>query len=149
VTKKEFEMPWLADVNFLLALFDADHPFHAHAIRWWLDHNAEGWATCPLTQNGFVRIISQPKYTNALSVSAAIDVLSIASSDVHHQFWEDDTSLLDSAAFDHTNITGHRQITDAYLLALAVKHNGRLVTFDGQIPLSAVRSAKKQHLVIL
>ncbi len=142
-------MPWLADVNFLLALFDGDHVFHEKTMRWWLDHNTEGWATCPLTQNGFVRIISQQKYTNALSVSAATDVLSRASSDVHHQFWADDTSLLDFAVFDHGKITGHRQITDAYLLSLAVKHNGRLVTFDGQVPLSAVRGAKKQHLVIL
>jgi toxin-antitoxin system PIN domain toxin len=142
-------MPWLADVNFLLALFDADHAFHAKAMRWWLDNNASGWATCPLTQNGFVRILSQPKYTNVVPVDAAIDVLATASSDVHHQFWADDTSLLDASEFDHIKITGHRQITDAYLLALAVKHNGRLVTFDGQIPISAVRGAKKSHLVIL
>jgi toxin-antitoxin system PIN domain toxin len=142
-------MPWLADVNFLLALFDADHAFHDKAIRWWLGNNSTGWATCPLTQNGFVRIINQPKYTNNLTVSAAIEVMHRASTDVHHQFWADDTSLLDSTAFDHTKITGHRQITDAYLLSLAVKHNGRLVTFDGQIPLSAVRGAAKRHLVIL
>jgi toxin-antitoxin system PIN domain toxin len=149
VKKKVFDMPWLADVNFLLALFDADHTFHERAMRWWLDHNSLGWATCPLTQNGFVRIVSQPKYAHALTVNAAIDVLSRASSDRHHQFWPDDTSLLDITAFDHTKITGHRQITDAYLLSLAVKHNGRLVTFDGQIPLSAVRGATKRHLVIL
>jgi toxin-antitoxin system PIN domain toxin len=142
-------MPWLADVNFLLALFDTDHAFHAKAMLWWLDNNASGWATCPLTQNGFVRILSQPKYANALPVKAAIDVLARASSDVHHQFWADDTSLLDTTVFDKAHLAGHRQITGAYLLALAVKHNGRLVTFDGQIPLSAVRGAKKSHLVIL
>lgn len=142
-------MPWLADVNFLLALFDTDHAFHDKAIRWWLGNNTSGWATCPLTQNGFVRILSQPKYTNALTVSGAIEVLSRASSDVHHQFWADDTSLFDEALFNRTKITGHRQLTDVYLLGLAVKHNGRLVTFDGQIPLSAVRGATKQHLVIL
>jgi uncharacterized protein len=142
-------MPWLADVNFLLALFDADHAFHEKAMRWWLDNNSTGWATCPLTQNGFVRILSQPKYTHALAVNGAIDVLHRATSDVHHQFWADDTSLLDAAVFNHTKLSGHRQITDAYLLSLAVKRNGRLVTFDGQIPLSAVRGATKQHLVIL
>jgi predicted nucleic acid-binding protein len=66
-----------------------------------------------------------------------------------HQFWPDDLSLLDAQAFDHSKIHGHRQLTDLYLLALAVKHHGCFVSFDRAIPLSAVKGAKKQHLVVL
>jgi toxin-antitoxin system PIN domain toxin len=141
--------PALLDVNALIALCDPDHVFHAKAKEWWVTNKRFGWATCPLTQNGCLRITTQPKYTNPQPFTFMTYLLQDFCADGHHAFWADDTSILDPTYFDHTKIHGHRQLTDLYLLALAVKHNGRLVTFDGQIPLSAVRGATKQHLVIL
>lgn len=137
----------LLDVNVLIALIDPDHVSHVAAKVWWLQHRADGWASCPLTQNGCVRIIGQPGYPNPQAVSAVIELLAILCADPCHEFWPDDASLLDARQFHHAHIHGHRQITDLYLLGLAVRHGGRLVTFDGKIPLSAVHGAKRQHLL--
>lgn len=139
----------LLDINVLIALSDPDHVFHSVAKTWWVLHREQGWASCPLTQNGCVRIVSQPGYPNPQAVTAVITLLAHTCLDPCHEFWPDDVSLLDPQQFHHTHIHGHRQITDLYLLGLAVRHGGRLVTFDGKIPLSAVHGAKKQHLLAL
>jgi len=138
----------LLDVNVLIALLDPDHVSHAAAQRWWLEHREAGWASCPLTQNGCVRIISQPGYPNPQSVTSVLELLVDLCADPCHQFWPDDASLLDVGRFSHAHIYGHRQLTDLYLLGLAVGHGGRLVTFDEKIPLSAVHGAKRQHLLV-
>jgi predicted nucleic acid-binding protein len=75
--------------------------------------------------------------------------LSEATSTAHHEYWPDDISLLDPGVADPTRIHGPRQVTDVYLLALAVRHNGRFVTFDAAVPLAAVRGAEAAHLVVL
>ena len=142
-------MQSLLDVNVLIALSDPDHVFHSVAKAWWVPNREQGWASCPLTQNGCVRIISQPGYPNPQAASVVIKLLAHFCADSCHTFWPDDASLLDSRQFNHSHIHGHRQITDLYLLGLAVKQGGRLVTFDGKIPLSAVHGAKKQHLLAL
>jgi uncharacterized protein len=139
----------LLDVNVLIALIDPAHKFHRTAKAWALEHAPSGWASCPLTQNGCVRIISQPAYQKPAPLRQAIETLQTLCQSAQHQFWPDDLSLLDATVFDHSKIHGHRQLTDLYLLALAVKHKGCLVSFDSAIPLNAVKGAKKQHLVVL
>lgn len=105
----------LLDVNVLIALLDADHNSHARALAWLKAHAASGWASCPLTQNGCVRVVS----------------------------------LLDPSIVDASRIHGPRQVIDVYLPALAVRHGGRLVTFDASIAAAAVQGAEGSHLVVL
>lgn len=139
----------LLDVGVLLALFDRDHVQHTHAKQWFLKQSEDGWASCPLTQNGFVRIISQPKYPKPVKPLHAINLLKSAVSSPVHEFWPADISLLDRTRLDPDRLHGPRQITDLYLLALAVSKGGFLATLDEGIPLSAVPEAAGHHLVIL
>jgi len=133
----------------LLALFQPDHVHHSPAHQWWSENRAKGWASCPLTQNGFVRIASQPRYPKPMRVSEAIVLLFDEVAATNHVFWPDDISLLDEGLIERTRILGPKQLTDIYLLALAVKHGGRLVTFDRAIPIAAVRGARPEHLVVI
>lgn len=142
-------MSALLDVNVLIALLDADHSLHARATQWFTEHAREGWASCPITQNGCVRVMSHPGYPNALPVRAVVERLSEASAGALHEFWPDDISLLDAQVLDSARIHGPRQITDLYLLALAVRHAGKFVTFDASIARDAVRGAEKKHLLAL
>jgi len=139
----------LLDVNVLIALLDADHTSHRSALAWFSDHASDGWASCPVTQNGCVRIMSHPGYPNARSVLEIVQRLRAATGDRTHEFWPDSQSLLDERLIDATRVHGPRQLTDMYLLALAVKNGGRLVTFDASIAIGAVRGAKAQHLLQL
>lgn len=139
----------LLDVNVLIALFDADHSLHAPATAWFAKAARGGWASCPITQNGCVRIMSHPGYPNALTVRAVMERLAEATTDNHHEFWPDDISLIDAAVADPSRIHGPRQLTDLYLLALAVRHNGQFVTFDASVALDAIKGAEKKHLVVL
>lgn len=139
----------LLDVNVLLALLDGAHIHHAAARAWFTAHAADGWASCPLTQNGFVRIISQPRYPRPIATSQAISLLASAAATPIHEFWPADVSVLDLASVDPSRVHGPRQLTDVYLLALAVRRGGALVTFDGSIPLSAVPGATPNHLVVI
>jgi uncharacterized protein len=139
----------LFDVNMLLALFDPGHILHGQAQSWFRAHHADGWATCPLTQNGFVRIISQPGYQRSIALMTAISLLGAQLSLPGHEFWSDDISITDGQLFDRSRILGPSQITDVYLLALAVKNGGRLVTFDRGLPVKAIRGAEGRHLVVL
>lgn len=139
----------LLDVNVLLALLDSDHVDHARASAWLDDNIAGGWASCAITENGFVRVLSQPRYPSPVSPAVAIGVLDEARAGGHHAFWPCDISVLDSPVIDRTRVHGPAQVTDAYLLALAVAHGGRFVTFDRSLPLSAVPGASADHLTIL
>ena len=139
----------LLDVNALIAVVQPDHVHHRVVREWWSKNRSTGWASCPLTQNGFVRILSQPKNPAALTAGGAIGLLRRAIVAEDHAFWADDISLADPEVFDHGRILGPNQITDVYLLALAMKHGGRLVTLDQSIPASAVRGAQERHLVIM
>jgi uncharacterized protein len=139
----------LLDVNVLIALLDSDHASHGAAMSWFAKHAQEGWASCPITQNGCVRIMSNPNYPNPLPVQAVIRRLADACREDIHELWSDEVSLLDPEVIDSTRIHGPRQLTDIYLLALAVRRKGRFVTFDTGIPLAAVRNAQAHHLVVL
>ena len=139
----------LLDVNVLIALLDQDHSMHAAATRW-LDADADdGWASCPITQNGCVRVMAHPSYPNPLPVDAVVDRLGEAIASDEHEFWPDDVSLLDDRVADSRRIHGPRQVTDLYLLALAVRRGGRFVSFDATIPRTAIRGADKRHLCLL
>ncbi len=139
----------LFDVNVLIALLDADHSLHARATRWFASHARSGWASCPITQNGCIRIMSHPGYPNALPVRAVMERLNQAAAGTFHEFWPDDISLLDTRVADSARIHGPRQLTDIYLLALAVRHGERFVTFDASVSLDAVRGAEKKHILTL
>ncbi len=140
----------LLDVNVLIALFDADHAF-AERANAWVARERPAIATCPLTENGVVCIMSSAGYSiRAKQPIAAIAALLREACRVNdHEFWPDDISLRDESVFDMTRLHGPRQITYACLLALAIAHGGRFVTFDDAIPLSAVRGATKKHLLVL
>ncbi|MBA2349271.1 MAG: PIN domain-containing protein [Solirubrobacterales bacterium] len=139
----------LLDVNVLLALLDSDHVDHARAGAWLDEAIVDGWASCPITENGFVRIISQPRYPAPITPTEAIGLLDGARGGDRHAFWPCDVSLLDAVTADRARLHGPRQVTDAYLLALAVAHGGRFVTFDRTVALSAVPGARPEHLVVL
>lgn len=139
----------LLDVNVLIALLDQGHVHHGPARAWLADHIGEGWASCPITQNGCIRIMSQPAYPAPVAPAQVADRLRIATGTPHHAFWPDDVDLVAFEGLRWTSILGPRQITDAYLLALAVRNGGRFVTFDRAAPLGAVAGATASHLVVL
>lgn len=139
----------LLDVNVLIALMDRDHVSHAYATEWLESYLEAGWASCPITQNGCVRIMSQTGYPNPLPVASVIDRLRSAASTRYHMFWADDLSVLDGKRITPDRLLSSRQITDAYLLALAVRNEGCFVTFDRGVPVSAVNGARDEHLLVL
>jgi uncharacterized protein len=139
----------LLDVNVLVALMDRDHIHHRPALAWWRSERDNGWASCPITQNGFVRIMCQRKYPERTTAAKAIEQLHLQLGQPGHEFWPDDISITDDRLFNRSRILGPKQITDVYLLALAVKNGGRLVTFDRSVPLAAVHGAEPRNLVII
>ena len=139
----------LLDINVLIALLDSDHTSHAVAMGWFAEHAEKGWASCPLTQNGCIRIMSNAGYPNPLPLQAVMQRLSDACAENVHEFWADELSLLDSELIDVTRIHGPKRLTDIYLLALAVEFKAKFVTFDGKIPVAAVRKARPENLVVL
>ncbi|OHC67120.1 MAG: DNA-binding protein [Rhodocyclales bacterium GWA2_65_20] len=139
----------LLDVNVLIALLDSDHLHHARAAAWLKENIRSGWASCPLTQNGCIRIMAQVGYPNTLPAAAVAARLAEATATAHHAFWPDAVSLLDAGRIAWNAVLGSRQVTDVYLLALAVEQRGRLVTLDRAVPLTAVPGAKTKHLVVI
>ena len=140
----------LLDVNVLVALFDGDHVHHDIAHDWFAERGAQGWATCPLTQNGFLRTAAAlAKIHDPISMAELVEGLQRFTSSGQHQFWADDISLLDKARFSAELVIGHQQLTDVYLLGLAVKRRGVLATFDRKIPLDTVKGAKAEHVEVL
>jgi len=139
----------LLDVNVLLALFDSDHVEHRRAHEWLDTAIATGWASCAITENGFIRVISQPRYPSPIAPTRAIELLSRACGSEHHVFWPCDVSVVDPRIVDRSRLHGPRQVTDAYLLALAVANSGRFVTFDRSLALASVHGATEEQLEVL
>ena len=139
----------LLDVNVLIALLDAAHVHHGTATDWLKRQLRHGWASCPITQAGCVRIMSQPAYPGALRAADVAARLSEAAAGPAHVFWPDAVNLLQPESLDWTRVLGHRQVTDAYLLAVAVQNQGRLVTLDRRIRHDAVPGATPQHLAVI
>lgn len=140
----------LLDVNVLVALFDADHLHHEIAHDWFADHRDEGWATSPTTENGFVRVVANPAYHGTITrLEAVVERLRMFRASGHHHFWPDLVSMSDLTRVRPSYMRGHRQVTDVYLLALAVHMGGRLATFDKSIPVSAVVGASRESLAVI
>ncbi len=138
----------LLDVNVLIALVDSNHEHHEIASRWLEDHIQEGWASCAITQNGCLRIMCDPKYRAPLPVAVVADALQEATDTTHHEFWPD-ASLLMPGVIDWQQVGGPKQITDLYLLALAAKNEGRLVTFDKKIVRRAALTASAETYFVI
>jgi len=143
-------MVHLLDVNLLVALFDPEHVHHEAAHAWFGSVKGAGWATCPLTENGLVRVLSAPAYPGRrTTVADAVDRLRRFTQSGDHVRWPADVSLLDPDRVEAGHLTGHREITDAYLLALAVRHDGALATFDRSLRTAPVVGAGGEPLAVL
>jgi uncharacterized protein len=141
-------MTYLLDVNLLLALTDPMHVHHDPAHRWFTEKGKRAWATCPITENGFVRIASHPNYPNRPGdVAAVLDILNRLCKAPGHRFWVEDVSLLQILKPDAVISAG--QITDVYLLGLAVYKRGKLASLDSRIPSEAVRNGRPALEIIL
>lgn len=139
---------YLLDVNVLIALAWPSHVHHGPAHRWFAQARQAGWATCPTTQCGFVRISSNPSIiAEAVSPRHAVELLRRMASLSGHRFWPDDLPLADAPAFRGGHVQGHRQITDAYLLGLAARNDGRLATLDARLVTLAVGDQSRVELV--
>lgn len=140
----------LLDVSVLVPLFDDGHVHHEVAHDWFADNGVHGWASCPLSENGVLRVLTNPSqpswYVPLPEMAERLRALCAATK---HHFWADDFSLIDSDVVDLRRVRGYKQLTDVYLLGLASTKGGKFVTFDGGIPLAAVKGARKEHLEIL
>jgi toxin-antitoxin system PIN domain toxin len=141
----------LPDVNVLIARFDPAHVHHEPSQVWFAAAREDGWATCPLTENGFLRVLSNPNYPNVrltvAEAAARLQTLCVNCSQ-SYQFWSDDVSFKDAALFDLSAVQGHRQVTDLYLLGLCQRHDATLVTFDNGLP-ALIRAVVDAHNALL
>ncbi len=134
----------LLDVNVLIALIDPQHVHHEPSHRWFEAHGGDGWATCPLTQNALLRILGNPRYPNSPGGPAVVmSFLQELLAHPAHVFWPDALSWQATGVFEAEALLHHGQITDTYLLGLAVHHQGRLVSFDRRLSLRAVRGGEE------
>jgi toxin-antitoxin system PIN domain toxin len=140
----------LLDVNVLVALFDPGHVHHDAAHAWFSVNRNDRWATCALTENAFVRVLSNPAYPGRrTTVEDATSRLRGFCSDRAHVYWTDSISVRDRGRFLWNHVQGHRQLTDVYLLALSVSNHARLATFDSSISLRSVESAQLRNLELI
>ena len=139
----------LLDINVLIALLDQSHLLHRPATRWLEGHLEHGWATCPLTENGVVRIMAQPAYPNPQPAALVAARLAEACQHSSHAFWPELISLLQEGLIRWDRLLSPRQITDAYLLALAASQDGCFASFDQRISLELVPSASAGHLCLI
>jgi toxin-antitoxin system PIN domain toxin len=144
-------MRYLLDINVLIALLDPDHAFHDRAHEWWSREDDRSWASCPLTENGLIRIMASPKYPSADPFTVAELAASLRTfiANTNHAFWPDAISVTDTARFQHPRILSSRHLTDLYLLALAHENKGCLATFDRGIPIGALADAQAKSLELL
>jgi hypothetical protein len=140
---------FLLDVNVLIALMDPAHVQHDNAHEWFAVSGRKAWATCPLTENGVLRIVGHSGYPNSPGTPAAVAEL-MATFFAHpgHEFWPDDVTLLDSQRVHGARLLDSAQVTDTYLLALAATHGGKLATFDRNLVTdAAVNGRQSLHLI--
>ena len=144
-------MTYLLDVNLLIALAWPSHVHHTIAQEWFRDNRRAGWSTCPVTQIGFVRISSNPKFIDgAVAPGEAIALLRQVTTARDHTFWPDNFDVATSDEIPPTLLLGHRQVTDAYLLGLAIHCQGKLATLDNGITaLLPSAEARSKYLEIL
>jgi uncharacterized protein len=141
--------PGLLDINVLIALIDPAHQFHASAHTWFKSHRIHGWATCPITENGCLRIMSNPGYPfPGLTVERVRGILTELVRVEGHRFWPDSLSFLEPKRFDLTQ-TGPKYLTELYLLSLAVSNRGCLITFDRTIPIQTIIGFQSDDMEVL
>ncbi len=140
---------FLLDVNVLIALLDPVHVQHDAAHTWFAGKGRHSWATCPITENGVLRIIGHPRYPNSPgSPAAVVPLLETLLALPGHEFWPDDLSLVESEAVNPARLLASGQVTDSYLLALAGQRRGYLATFDRRLVTSAVHEGGNSlHLI--
>jgi uncharacterized protein len=127
-------VPFLLDVNVLIALCWPPHVAFDAVQHWFAQHGSKAWSTCPFTQSAFVRIISNPVFSrDALEPAKAVSLLQTNLAHVAHQFWPADLSVAEALAGTLSKLNGHNQVTDAYLIGLAIRHKGSLATLDRDI----------------
>lgn len=130
---------FLLDINVLIALIDPAHVQHDRAHEWFASKGRKAWATCPLTENGVLRIVGHPRYPNSPGSPAAVAALLTAFQKLPgHTFWPNDVSLFDREHVNMARLLDSAQVTDSYLLALARTHEGQLATFDQRLVTDAV-----------
>lgn len=140
----------LLDVNVLVALFDPSHVHHEPAHKWLARNQRKGWATCPLTENGCVRVLSHPSYYGSrVSTLEMIGLLRTFCAGEHHEFWPDSVSVTDERLFRSAAIVSHNQLTDLYLLGLAVAKHGKLATFDRGISIKGIAGSTPANLDVI
>lgn len=142
---------FLLDVNVLIATAWPTHQAHQKVQHWIGRHADEGWATCPFTETAFVRILSNPAFSpNAVTPSDAFALLQANLGHPAHCFWEDDIGFIQATEPLLDRIVGHQQVSDAYLLGLALHREGKLVTLDrGVLTLLEEKSPGRDRVVIL
>ena len=124
----------LLDVNVLVALAWPEHIHHIAASQWFKDNHTTKWVTCPLTEAGFVRLSANPAVVSSLvSTRDAINALKRICTAPGHIFWPQGYSITELAPEIRERLVGHQQLTDALLLDLAIRNEGRLVTLDRRI----------------
>ncbi len=143
-------MRHLLDVNVWVALLDEAHVHHAQALGFMLKRKVK-IATCPLVENGVIRVLNLPGYSKhgPVGFQAVQQKLQQICADIDHEFWPDSVSLRDEKRVNWSRVLGHNQITDVYLLALAVANAGCLVTLDHRVALSTVHGATAGNLMLL
>lgn len=142
-------MTFLLDVNVLIALIDPGHVAHDAAHAWFGTEGREDWATCPMTENGVMRIVGHPRYTNTPGSPAVVaGIVARLRGLPGHRFWPDDLSLVGADFIDPARILTSAQVTDTYLLALARSNGGKLATFDRRLSAAAVKGGKAALHVI-
>ncbi|MGI6854073.1 TA system VapC family ribonuclease toxin [Mesorhizobium sp. 1B3] len=143
-------MTFLLDVNVLIALIDPGHVAHDDAHDWFASTGRRSWATCPITENGVIRIVGSPRYPNSPgSPSVVAEMVGKLRNLPSHNFWSDDVSLVDADNVDPAKVLTSAQVTDTYLLALAKARGGRLATFDRRLSTEAVKGGKSTLHVII
>jgi toxin-antitoxin system PIN domain toxin len=142
-------MTFLLDVNVLIALIDPSHVSHDAAHRWFDAEGKATWATCPITENGVIRIVGSPRYPNTPGSTAVVaEIVTRLRALPGHVFWPGDISIVDASLVDAAQVLTSAQVTDTYLLALAVAHGGKLATLDRRLSVKAVRGGKDAfHLI--
>jgi toxin-antitoxin system PIN domain toxin len=138
----------LLDINLLIPLCDPNHVDHERVAVWFAEIGGKAWVSCPITENGFVRILSNPNYPGLSgSVSVATRLLQELQRQKGHEFWADDYSIVDGT-IDLSRAAGHKQITDLYLLGLAVRRKGRFSSVDRHIPTELVQGGVEAYEVV-
>jgi len=132
----------------IIAIIDAQHVDHRRAKGWFESTDDLHWLSCPITQNGVIRILSNPRYSASITLSRAMRSLRILLTRGQHQFVSDSISILDPDIVDSNHLLSHNQTTDTCLLALAAAHNASLATFDKRLVATAVLSEKKSVYLI-